>query len=261
MPGEDGVYRVAALTLAVGTDLAQTSAGTPARVHGETAVAILTGHSATVVRVLNGRGVKFSLQFTPPPGRGHPQPTLSDGRQAVRFPDCHGGPRRFVGGITMTGRGCVRLRITTPGSAPATMLIPVAGSLADCPVAHGRATLSDAALPFLGVACGRANWIGCDQIGVGVHVDPRARLVLALIDGRAVTLSPPIDQGSGGNLWLGRMYRAGLLRGPSRVKAKPGRRWLGNPEAFRRAEVRAWMPDGQVLSTRLATVLLHAGFG
>src|SRR5436305_710430 len=66
--------------------------------------------------------------------------------------------------------------------------------------------LSQAALPFLGVACGVPNSIVCDRVGIGVHLSQSATLVTVEIADRLITLSPPTE---GSDLWLGYLYDAG----------------------------------------------------
>jgi hypothetical protein len=260
MPGESGVYRAGPLTLAVGVDLVQTSPAPSSRPHGAEAVAILTGTRPVVVRVRSTTATaQLSLEFAPN-GPGHPSAVLSDGRQAVRFPPCPTGPRRFEGGVVLAGRGCAQVRVLSPGSAPTTLLIPIAGSLQGCPARRAGKTLPAIALPFLGVACGRPDWIGCDRIGIGVQLNQPATLVVVSLAGWLVTLSPP-PLSNGGNLWLGYLEHAGLHRGPLKVLPQPGELWFGSPQVYPRVLVRAWLPDGRVASTTTATVLLPPGFG
>jgi hypothetical protein len=261
MPGESGVYRAGPLTLAVGVDLAQASPATASRVSGSEAVAIVTGSRQVVLRVDSAAGAHLSLQFAALTGPGHDPPILSDGRTAIRFPPCPSGPRRFFGGILFSGSGCARLRVERPGSAPATLLIPIAGSVHGCPDRPAAAGLSNAALPFIGVACRRPNAIACDRVGVGVWLDQPATLVVASIAGRLVTLSPPLTHGRR-SLWVGYLLNAGLhRRGPLQVLSQRGGLWSGTPEVAPRAQVRAWLADGRVATTPTVPVLLHPGFG
>jgi hypothetical protein len=261
MPGESGVYRAGPLTVAVGVDLAQTSPASTSRVSGSEAVAIVTGSRPVVLRVDSAPGAHLSLQFAALAGPGHDPPILSDGRTAIRFPPCPSGPRRFAGGILFSGSGCARLSVESPGSAPAPLLIPIAGSVHGCPDRPAAAGLSNAALPFIGIACPHPNAIACDRVGVGVWLDQPATLVVASIAGRLVTLSPPLTNG-GRRLWLGYLLNAGLhRRGPLEVLPRRGGLWSGTPEVDPRVQVRAWLPDEQVAATATVPVLLHPGFG
>jgi hypothetical protein len=261
MPGESGVYRSGPLTLAVGVDLAQSPPASASRVSGSEAVAIVTGSRPVVLRVDPAGGARLSLQFAAPTGPVHASAVLSDGRTAIRFPPCPSGPRRFAGGILFAGSGCARLRVQAPGSAPAMLLIPIAGSFRGCPDRPANAELSDAALPFIGVACPRPNAIACDRVGVGVWLDRPATLVVASVAGRLVTLSPPLTTGRR-RLWLGYLVNAGLhRRGPLEVLPGRGGLWSGTPEVDPRVQVRVWLPDDRVGTTATVPVLLHPGFG
>ena len=137
------------------------------------------------------------------------------------------------------------------------MLIPIGNSLRGCPTPRSR--LGYAWSPFLGVACGKPDWMGCDRIGVGVHPTRPAVLVMVRVAGHLVTLSPPSP---GSNIWLGYLQGAGPAHGPLRVRPVPGtQRWFGTPEVYPHAEVIAVLADGQGASTGDTTVLLHPGFG
>lgn len=133
-------------------------------------------------------------------------------------------------------------------------------NLKGCPALDTSASLPSSALPFLGTACGKANSIQCDRIGVGVTLDEVATLVVVRIAGRLVTLSPPDPNGSS-NIWLGYLQGAGPAHGPLRVRApRHDGLWFGTPLRFARARVIAFFPDGRV-DSEAATVMVHPGFG
>lgn len=258
-PGEVGVYRAGPLTLAVGEDLAQhPEERSGRRTSGSEAIVVLTAGRSAVLSVDGASRGRFSLQFTPT-GRGHPSPTLSDGRAAVRFPACSGRLHRFGGGVLFKGTGCGRLRVEQRGRLAIPMLIPIGNTLIGCAATRPTRTLGDAALPFLGVACPVGNSIACDRVGVGVHLRRAATLVVVRVAGRLVTLSPPMDPPD--DLWLGYLDDAGLKHGPLDVHLPAGVNvWSGTPEVDAPVGVSAFFPDGH-FGTRTGTVPLHPGFG
>jgi hypothetical protein len=249
--GQSGVYRAGPLTLAVGEDLSQQVAAAG----GSEAIAIVTGARPVMVSVESGAAATVSLQFgtplTPEAGSG--------GDARVRFPACGGGLRRFGGGILYARRGCARLRIQPAGMAATEMLIPIGPSLRGCPAPGHAAALPVAALPFLGVACGRPDWIGCSRLGVGASVSGRAALVVARVAGTLVTLSPPDTPAGTG--WLGYLQSADYRHGPLEVRVRRGAtHWYGSPEVWPRAQVIAFDGDGRT-ATVSGWVLMHPGFG
>ncbi|MGI8712623.1 MAG: hypothetical protein ACR2NR_05440 [Solirubrobacteraceae bacterium] len=253
------MYRAEPLILTVDDDLAQHPEEWPGRrTSGSEAIAVLTGSRAAVLRVDRASRGQFSLRFTPT-GRGHPSPVLSDGRAAVRFPACGGRLHRFGGGVLFKGRGCARLHVERVGLPAVRILIPIGNTLRGCPVTGAMQTLGAAATPFLGVSCPFPNSIACDRVGIGVHLQSSATLVVVQLAGRLVTLSPPMDPPD--DLWLGYLFDAGLRRGPLKVHIPGGaHRWSGSPEVFARVRVIAFFPSGHA-AARSATVMLHPGFG
>ena len=259
LSGESGVYRAGPLTLSIGEDLAQIPRRQLAQPMGSEAIALITGDRPVLVRVHSAAHARMSLEFTPlfP---GHPNAVMSDGLPAVRFPACGRSAHRFGGGVLFTGRGCVRLDVTTAKGPPSTMLIPIGDSLKGCPAKDTSASLPSTSLPFLGIACGKANSIQCDRIGVGVTLDEDATLVVVRIAGRLVTLSPPGPPGSS-NIWLGYLYGAGPANGALRVRSpRHDGLWPGTPLRYARVRVTAFFLHGRVAS-EAATVMLHPGFG
>jgi hypothetical protein len=144
------------------------------------------------------------------------------------------------------------------GIDSARILIPVAGGLGGCQSADGVRALPGSALPFLGIACGRANSIACTRVGIGVKLDRPATLVVVQVAGAVVALDPPTP---GSDLWLGYLQRANLRRGPLAVRIPAGQDfWSGTPEVFARARATAFLPRGGV-ATVSGVVQLHPGFG
>jgi hypothetical protein len=253
------VYRAGPLILAVGDDLAQHPQEWPGRLtSGSEAIVTLNGGHSVVLSVDPASRDRFSLRFTPD-GRGHPYPVLSDGRAAVVFPACPGHVHRFGGAILFRGIGCVRLHVEQPGLPAIAMLIPIGDTLRDCPAPNPIRPLGVGAVPFLGVSCPVPNSITCNRVGIGVHLNPAATLVVVALDGRLVTLSPPTDPPD--DLWLGYLDAAGLRHGPLDVHIPPSAElWSGTPEVHPRVRVTVFFADGHAASLS-ATVLLHPGFG
>jgi hypothetical protein len=260
LPQEVGVYHAGPLVLAVGQDLAQHPDESPwRRTSGSEAIAVLTGSQAVILSVDPRSRGRLSLAF-PGPGPKHSSPVISDGLPAMRLPVCEGRVHRFGGGITYEGSGCARLNVTQAGQAPIPMLIPIGNTLRGCPSPSPLEPLGASATPFLGVSCSVPNSIACDRIGIGVHVSRAATLVVARVDGRLVTLSPPPGPPPG-DLWLGYLDGAGLRHGPLNVHiSRAARLWYGTPEVWARLRVTAFFRDGRAESLS-TTVLLHAGFG
>jgi hypothetical protein len=116
---------------------------------------------------------------------------LSDGRAAVRFPACSGRLHRFGGGVLFKGRGCARLHVEQAGLAAIPMLVRI-GNTQRGRQAPPLQMLGATATPYLCVSCPFSNSIACDRVGVG-HLRRAATLVTVRVDGRLVTLSPPMD--------------------------------------------------------------------
>lgn len=252
--GEPGVYRAGPLTLVLGQDLAQVSPDMFGAPEGPGGFAQVSGARPVVLSVDPASRGRLGLWFTALSGY------VRSGLGAVRFPTCPGQPRppgglRFAGMLALHAPGCVRLHVTAAGGRSTLLLIPIGNSLAGCPTSGGR--LPGAAFPYLGVACGVANRVGCDRVRIGVHLRRPATLVIVKVDGRLVTLSPPPDPGD--DLWEGALVHAGLRRGPLAVHAVRGH-WFGEPAVRPRIRVTAYMADGTV-ATRSGIGYLHAGYG
>jgi hypothetical protein len=253
LSGESGVYSAGPVTLSVGEDLAQAPRGPS----GTDAIMVVRGGRPVSVRVLPSAGARLSLEFARHGNAAQPGEVFSNGAGWVRFPPCGHQLQRVLGGLYYGGRGCARVAVKPVGGATTTMLIPIGDSLRGCPAPRIR--LSYAWSPFLGVACGKPSWMGCDRIGIGVDARQPAVLVAVSVAGRLVTLSPPSP---GSNLWQGYLQGAGPAHGPLRVRPVPGTRlWFGSPELYAHTRVIAVLGDGQAASTGDTTVLLHPGFG
>jgi hypothetical protein len=87
---------------------------------------------------------------------------------------------------------------------------------------------------YMGVACHRANWFGCDRVGLAVWLRAPALAVSATVDDRPVRLddarwSGPRRAGRR-RMFAGFLQPAGLLRGPLRIRPSDGTRyWAGDP--------------------------------
>jgi hypothetical protein len=253
LAGESGVYSAGPVTLSVGEDLAQAPRGPS----GTDAIIVVRGGRPVSVRVLPSPGARLSLEFARGGSPGQPGAVFSNGHGWVRFPACGHQLQRVMGGLSYGGRGCARVAVKPAGRPTTTMLIPIGNSLRGCPAPRTR--LSYAWSPFLGVACGKPNWIGCDRIGIGVYARQPAALVAVRVAGRTVTLSPPSP---GSNLWQGYLLGAGPAHGPLRVRPVPGTRlWFGSPELYPHTRVIVVLADGHGASTGDTTVLLRPGFG
>jgi hypothetical protein len=247
---EQGVYRAGALTLAVGEDLAQTSTGSAG---GSEAIAVVTGGRSVTATVEPGTPATVAFQFGAPLNAR----AAAGGDLRVRFPACGGRVRRFFGGILFTGAGCARVRVTEPGAPAAQMLIPIANRLSGCPT-HPGPRLPASALPFLGVACGRPDWIGCQRLGIAATVNPSATMVVVRVAGRLVTLSPP-DPGA--TAWLGYLDTADYHHGPLAIPIPiTSTHWVGTPVVWPHTALTTFSPTGET-ATITGQVLMHPGFG
>ena len=244
------MYRAGPLVLVTGEDLAQLTDGEAKRGSGLDAIAVVHSNRPVTVRVDRGAPVDMSLQFAnPAAGPGY----------AIRFPPCGGRLHRFGGGITFKGEGCALLVVSVAGAMSTPLLIPVGNSLSGCPVARPTQRLDESNEPYLGVACGTANSIACDRVGVGVNI-ASAALVMVEVAGRLVTLSPPTDAPDD-HLWLGYLYNAGLRHGPLDVRIPPNAtRWFGTPEVQPPVTIDVFFADG-TFGRLTGRGFLHPGFG
>jgi hypothetical protein len=250
LPQETGIYRAGPLLLAASEDLAQLPDRQIRHGFGSDAIAVVSGRRSVVLSVDRAAPVEVTMRFGGRPvGPG----------DAIRFPACRDRPHRFFGGIDFTGEGCARFHVSVAGAAAQALLIPVGNSLWGCPTKRALERLAPEIDPYLGVACHVANSIACDRVGVGVTFAAPAALVIVEIDGRVVTLDPPLDPPD--DLWQGYLYNAGLRRGPLNIGIAPGAtRWSGTPEVQPYVTVTVFFEDGTVAS-RTSRGLLHPGFG
>jgi hypothetical protein len=245
--------------LMTGSDLAQLPDRELSHPSGSKTIAILTGNHSAVLTVDPESQVRFSLQFTPLIGPGHPYAVIADGRTAVRFPVCPQRPHRFGGGIVFAGKGCALLHVQPAGQAQIPMLIPIGNTLRGCPSVSTTQHLNQTSLPYLGVACPVGNSIACDRVGIGVRLDRPATLVTVQVAGRLVSLNPPTEPPD--DLWLGYLENAGLTHGPLDVHLPPGETlWFGEPSPNPGVRVTAFLADGTA-ATLSATDILRPGFG
>ena len=92
---------------------------------------------------------------------------------------------------------------------------------------------------YMGVACHRPNWFGCDRLGLTVWLRAPARAIYASIaGGRPIRLADPLWSGPArGGLrrrFAGFLQPAGLVRGPLRIRPGDGSRyWSGEPAVRR----------------------------
>jgi hypothetical protein len=149
----------------------------------------------------------------------------------------------------------VRVRVRQAGLVVAAAYAALAAGCGTTSKPVGR--LPGSAFPYLGIACGVANWAGCDRIRIGVHLGRPANHVTVRVDGRLVTLSPPT--GPGDDLWQGTLLGAGPRHGPLAVRSRHGY-WYGEPPVHPHLRVTAYFADGTT-ATRAAAGYLHAGYG
>lgn len=247
---ETGVYRAGPLLLVTGEDLAQAPDQQVRRGIGTEAIAVVTGRRPVLLSADLAAPVGVTLRFG---GR----PIRPGG--GVRFPACGGRLHRFGGGIAFSGAGCARLHVSVAGGASQPLLIPVGNSLRGCPTKRSAEPLAPEIDPFLGVTCHVPNSIACDRVGVGVGFAAPAALVMVEVDGRLVTLNPPLDPPD--DLWQGYLYQAGLRHGPLAVGIAPGASfWSGTREVRPYVTVTVFYEDGTVAS-RTSRGFLHPGFG
>lgn len=250
LPQEVGVYRAGPLLLATGQDLAQLPDSRLSHWSASDAIVVVTGSRPVTLSVDLAAPVDLALRF----GRHAAEPG-----DAIRFPPCGGGLHRFGGHFRFWGNGCARLHVSVGGAAPKPLLVPIGNTLSGCPTARSTRRLDSSALPYLGVACGVPNSIGCDRVGVGVNM-PAAALVMVDVAGRFVTLSPPTDAPND-HLWLGYLLKAGLRHWALDVRIpRRATRWFGTPEVQPPVTVEVFFDDGTV-GTLSARGYLHPGFG
>jgi hypothetical protein len=147
-------------------------------------------------------------------------------------------------------------------------LVGCGGDAAQQPVgdASSRRSLSrPAALltrsPYMGVACGRANSIACDRVGLAVWLKRPAILVTATIDRRVLLLHAGGFGGRGPSYWEGYLQPAGLLAGPLAVTPDRGRfYWRGGHPQDARVVLAVRGRDDVTKRTSLR-LGLHAGWG
>jgi hypothetical protein len=109
---------------------------------------------------------------------------------------------------------------------------------------------------YMGVSCRRANWIGCDRVGLAVWLKRPARAVSGRIAGRPLRL-PRATWGR--RLYIGFLQPAGL-RGRLHVRPDAQGYWGGAPTPTPLVTLRVVYRDGRAVTTRLRVPLM-SGWG
>ena len=116
-------------------------------------------------------------------------------------------------------------------------------------------------LPYMGVRCGVANWIGCDSVGLAVWLRHPADAVRATIAGRAFPLSQWGDERGAAiprRDFDGRLWHAGIT---TRIGVRSaGGYWDGSGTPSPVVEVLVEQRPGHYYVTRLRVPLM-AGWG
>jgi hypothetical protein len=123
---------------------------------------------------------------------------------------------------------------------------------------------------YMGVACGKPNWIGCDRVGLAIWLPVRPRGLDASIGGRSVAMrrQSTVDAADYGArkhrplaYYVGFLQPAGLMDGPLRVQPDGGRRhWTGLHPVEAKVRLVAHYRNGEA-SRRTLSVGLAAGWG
>lgn len=119
--------------------------------------------------------------------------------------------------------------------------------------------------PYLGVRCRRAGRIGCDRVGIDIVFRRRATAVVAVVDGRHLSLrTPGMHSGVRDHDWVGTLAGAGMNRkgSPFAIEDAYGpRRWSGYPPVYVPIEFRVAYADGTRARALFAHVFLSPGWG
>jgi hypothetical protein len=123
---------------------------------------------------------------------------------------------------------------------------------------------------YMGVSCGKPNWIGCDRVGLAIWLPRRARRLEASIAGRPVVMrrQSTVDAADYGAkqhrplaYYVGFLQPAGLMDGPLRVRPDGGRRhWTGLHPLDAEVRLVAHYRGGKA-RRRTLSVPLAAGWG
>jgi hypothetical protein len=155
--------------------------------------------------------------------------------------------RRRIGAavvVLAAGVGAVIVARGGDGRAPARR--PVA------PRAVAVAPGAVVARTYMGVSCRRANWVGCDRVGLAVWLKRPGRAVNGTIAGRPLRL-PRASWGR--RLYIGFLQPAGL-----HVRADARGHWSGAPTPTPLVTLRVVYRDGREVTTRLRVPLM-SGWG
>jgi hypothetical protein len=112
---------------------------------------------------------------------------------------------------------------------------------------------------YMGVSCHRANWIGCDRVGLAVWLKRPARMVSATIAGRPLRLDDKAWSVRRERMYAGFLQPAGLRR-RLHVRADADDTWGGSPTPTPVVTLRVVYPSGGAVTTRLRVPLM-AGWG
>jgi hypothetical protein len=156
-----------------------------------------------------------------------------------------------VAGIALAVYAAGELR-TRPAATPAVPAAP--GAVAQPP----SEVLSRA--PYMGVACPRANSIGCDRVGLAVWLKRPARSARAMIDGRSLHMSRFGNPPRPGTEYAGYLVPAGIA---SRLRVHPlagTSTWLGGRAPSATVRLVLGLSGGRHVVTHLRVPLM-AGWG
>jgi hypothetical protein len=159
--------------------------------------------------------------------------------------------RRFGAAALILAAGAGALVVARSGDGGAPARRPVA------PRAVAVAPGTVVARTYMGVSCRRANWIGCDRVGLAVWLKRPARTVTGTIAGRPLRL-PRASWGR--RLFIGYLQPAGIRERLHVVPDHPHDRWWGTQAPSPVVTLRMVYRDGRAVTTRLRVPLM-AGWG
>jgi hypothetical protein len=112
---------------------------------------------------------------------------------------------------------------------------------------------------YMGVSCHRANWIGCDRVGLAVWLKRPARTVTGTIAGRPLRLGDKQWSVPSRRMYAGFLQPAGMR---DRLHVRPDAQgyWDGAPTPAPVVTLRIVSADGRAVTTRLRVPLM-AGWG
>lgn len=148
---------------------------------------------------------------------------------------------------------------TTHGSARPSQTSPRSAHARD----RGLAFLADDREynnPGMGVACGRANYIPCNRVGLSIRFRQPAKRVMASVGKQRFAMKMGGFGGSGPKYWEGYTTRPGLTSaGPFRIRPDRGAHyWAGRHPLTVRVSIVAVFNDGH---TERGTLPVDVGAG